>query len=161
MLFANREMTPSSLIGFLHFQPIYLFLPTDHHFIERDLLLGRHKRKGWKRLIRNAMEHWVIKMKWKWKKSKLSVSCFEEIHLIPMPKKNTTNAIICPFITSGWCTGLKNDELKNNLQKCRCLTWKYLETLQDSLKNPSKYILWDTQTEEKCVYSSFHNRGNH
>ena len=65
------------LLGFLHLQPVYLFLPTDHHFIEGDLLLGSHKRKCWKRLIR--IEHWVIK-KWKWKKSKLSVSCFERIH---------------------------------------------------------------------------------
>ena len=138
MLFANREMTPSSLIGFLHFQPIYLFLPTDHHFIERDLLLGRHKRKGWKRLIRNAMEHWVIRNEVEMEKSKKFSLLFWR-DLIPMPKKNTSNSIICPFITSAryaqlkkmkrWKITFKNADVSLNYENI----WRCFKSLESRL----------------------------
>ena len=126
------------LLGFLHFQPVYFFLPTDHHFIERDLLLGSHKRKCWKRLIRNAMEHWVIRNEVEMEKLKHFSLLFWR-DLIPMPKKNTSNSIICPFITSAryaqlkkmkrWKITFKNADVSLNYENI----WRCFKSLESRL----------------------------
>ena len=160
MLFANREMTPSSLIGFLHFQPIYLFLPTDHHFIERDLLLGRHKRKCWKKLIRNAMEHWVIKNEVEMEKIKTFSFMFWRDTFNTYAKEKHKQFHHLPI--HHLCLIQPTEKWKNDFQKCRCFTlWMILFGYASGFPQNLQNITFGILTPRKNVLSSFHNRGNH